>query len=250
MRRNHAAVAVVAAVAVLGFASAMVSLPTSVTITLGLALFVAPGYVWSEVLLSNHVTGLERLTVATGLALALPVFGGLLLYAAGVPLHRTVWVSFLSGVAILGAILLMIPQRPKKSASLTGRTPGASLPVRHAITFGVAIVIAIGAIALACVGADLQRYPAFTQLWLSPRNSTPLTADLGVSNQQGSRAQYRLVLLRRGHVSAIWNVTLGDGQTWQHTIPFSDRYSIVANLYRLPDLAHPYRNVTNGDGVP
>ena len=42
----------------------------------------------------------------------------------------------------------------------------------------------------------------------------------------------------------------GDGQTWQHTIPFSDRYSIAANLYRLPDLAHPYRNVTNGDGEP
>jgi hypothetical protein len=103
------------------------------------------------------------------------------------------------------------------------------------------------AVGIAVYSANAQRYPGYNQLWLSPLRNNPVSASLGVTNQQGSTTQYRLVLLRKGRVSATWNLTLTDGQTWQHTISFTDRYSIAANLYRLPDLGHPYRNVDNGE---
>ena len=94
---------------------------------------------------SAHVTGLERVTVATGLALALPVFGGLLLYAAGDSIAPYCVGRLPFRLAIVGAVVLMILQRPKQIAVADRTDSGASLPVRHAITFGVAIVIAIGA---------------------------------------------------------------------------------------------------------
>jgi hypothetical protein len=246
MRRNHADVALVVAISVLGFAAAIVRLPAPVTIVLGIGLFAAPGYVWSEVLLGTRVAGLERVAVATGLALAVPVFGGLALYAAGIPLHRAAWAGLLAGMTVVGAVVLTILRRTIRPGLPSRQSTRRRLPVQHAVTFGAAVVIAIGAVALARLGAEIQKYPSFTQLWLSPRGSTPLTASLGVRNQQGSTARYRMVLLRKGRVSTTWNLTLIDGHTWQRTILFTDRYSIVADLYRLPDLAHPYRYVTNG----
>jgi hypothetical protein len=40
---------------------------------------------------------------------------------------------------------------------------------------------------------------------------------------------------------------LADGQTWQRSISFTESYPIAADLYRLPDLSHHYRNVDNGE---
>jgi len=70
------------------------------------------------------------------------------------------------------------------------------------------------------------------------------------ANDQGSTTSYRLVLLRNGHVSATLNLTLGDGRTWQRTVPFTGQYTLAAYPYRLPDLTHPYRYVaTNSTKV-
>lgn len=245
MRHSHSDITAVVAVAVLGVASTIVDLPSPMKIVLGIGVFAALGYAWSEVLLS-HVTGLERVTAATGLALAAPVLGGLILYATGIPLRRTAWMGFLAGLTVVGAVVLIILRRTSKPPLLTRETRGIRLPVSHTLAFTAVVTIAAGSVVVARVGVGTQKYPGFTQLWLSPRSRDPLTANLGVTNQQGSRQQFRLVLLRRGHVSGAWNVTLADGQTWQHMITFSERYSIAANLYRLPDLAHPYRNVSNG----
>ena len=245
MRHSHSDVAAVIAVAVLSIASVLIDFPSPIKIALGVGVFAAPGYVWSEVLLS-HVTGLERVAAATGLALVAPIFGGLLLYAAGIPLHRPAWIGLLAGLTGVGAVVLIVLRRTSKPHLLTGRGRGTRLPIGHALAFTAALTIAAGAVVLARIGVDVQKNPGFTQLWLSPRSRDPLTASLGFRNQQGSAQHFRLVLLRRGHVSATWSVTLADGQTWQHMITFSERYSIAANLYRLPDLNRPYRNVTNG----
>ena len=247
MRRNYADIAIASAVAVLGYVAVVAHLPAPMMVVFGICLFAAPGYVWSDVLLSPSVTGLERVGVATGIALMVPVLGGLGLYVVGIPLHHATWVGLLAIVTLVGSTVLTIKRRRADPPVAHQRAKRERLPVWHAIAFGAAAVIAIGAVTLAVIGADTQKYPGYTQLWLSPLEHKQLSASLGITNQQGGAIHYRLVLLRKGRVSAIWNLTLADGQTWQRTISFTDSYSIVANLYRLPDLSHPYRTVANGD---
>jgi hypothetical protein len=250
MRRSHPGIAITVAVAVLSVAAIASGAPVPVTTVLGLALVGAPGYVWGEVLAGSRVEGLERVAVAVGLALAVPVVGGVALYAAGVPLHRAGWAGMFAGVTLAGDAVLLLRGAPAASGPLRrSRGPGR-VPVSHATAFGAAVVIAVGALGLARAGATLQHYPGFTALWLSPSpaGANARTANLGVSNHQGGAMRYRLVLLRNGHVSTSWNLRLAGGQTWQRTISLADKHPIAANLYRLPDLARPYRHVSVDNG--
>ena len=171
-------------------------------IVLGLGLFAAPGYVWSEVFLSPRRRGLERVAVATGLALMVPVIGGMGLYAAGIPLNRPAWVGLLSGVTLAGA------WGGADHAAAEQNDPARRRPTRrrrwsawHAVAFGAAAVIAAGAVGLAVVSADAQKYSGYTQLWLAPLPGQPSRASLGVDNEQGGATQYRLVVRRKGRVT-------------------------------------------------
>jgi hypothetical protein len=109
--------------------------------------------------------------------------------------------------------------------------------------FGAAVLIAAGGVGLARYGAAVQHDPGFTQLWLTPPSRHAPAAELGVSNHQGTVMRYWLVLDRNGHTTATRDLTLADGQTWQWRVPFTGHSAISASLYRLPDLAHPYRHV-------
>jgi hypothetical protein len=247
MTRRVADIGVVGGVAVLGCVAILAHLPTPVTVVLGLGLFAAPGYLWSCVLPTRGMAGLERVCLAVGITLMVPVFGGLALYAIGIPLHTVSWAGLLATVTLAGIVVLTFQRmrtRPPASHQWDWRR---RLSVRDFLAFGAAIVIVIGAVGLAVIGIHVQKYPGYTQLWMSPLDGRLVTASLGVTNQQGTTMHYRLVLLDKGHVSASWNLTLGNGRTWKRTVPFSNRYSIAAKLYLLPDLSEPYRNVTNGE---
>lgn len=255
MHRSQADLAVTAAVAVLACGAAEGGVPTAVTAVLGIMLFAAPGYLLGQLLLGARVAGLERVLVVAGLALAVPILGGLLLLATGVPLHRGAWVGLLTGVTLLADVALFLRRRRWRPAPASGqlarlRLARLRLPPRHAAAFGAAVLVAGCGLGLARIGAARQPYPGFTQLWLSPRRDGVRTASLGIINQQGTTTRYRLVLLHHGSVNATWNLTLGSGQTWQRAIRYTGRYAIAADLYRLPDLSHPYRHVaTAGDRV-
>jgi hypothetical protein len=248
MRGSHADLAVIAAVAVLACGAAAGGAPVAVTAVLGMALFAAPGYLLGQ-LLGSPIGGLERAVVVTGLALVVPILGGLLLYAARVPLHRDAWLGLLAGMTLVGGVALFLRRRAGRAAPFAWpRGAWRLLPPRHAVAFGAAVVIAACGLAVARLGVALQHNPGFTQLWLSARDKNARTASLGVSNQQGNTTRYVLVLLRNGTVSATWNLTLADGQTWQQVVPVTARYAVAANLYRLPDLGRPYRHVTTPGG--
>jgi hypothetical protein len=49
-------------------------------------------------------------------------------------------------------------------------------------------------------------------------------------------------------VIGTWNLTLGDGRTWQRQVPYTGKQVVAAGLYRQPDLTHPYRYVSVGPG--
>ena len=108
-------------------------------------------------------------------------------------------------------------------------------------------MVAAAAVGLAAAGAARQPQPGFTQLWLAPQRPAGHTLSLGVTNDQGRTTSYRLVLRRGGRVIGTWNLTLGEGRTWQRPVPDSGQV-LAAGLYRLPDLTHPYRYVSVGPG--
>lgn len=252
MRRWQLDTGAVAAVAVLALITVLTGAPAVVTAVLGIMLVAAPGYVWAEVLLPPWVTPLERAVVAAGLALAFPVIGGLALDAAGIPLHRPAWTALLAGLALIGDGAVLVRRRRSAAAKEGGQARVLRLPAWHTAAYCLAALIAVGAVVLAREGAAWQQQPGFTQLWLTSRTGTAGTASLGVVNHQGSQTAYRLVvirkILRKRQVIDTWNITLADGQSWTRQISFTRRYPLAAELYRLPDLIHPYRYVTTGDG--
>jgi hypothetical protein len=129
-----------------------------------------------------------------------------------------------------------VTPRPREWAKWPSR-----VPPWQAIGCGLAVLVVGSAIWIARAGAASQQYPGFTELWLSSQNHSKSIDNLGVSNHQGGTERYKLVLLRKGHVSATWGLTLTTGQTWQKTIHITS--PTEANLYLLPDLSRPYRHV-------
>jgi uncharacterized membrane protein len=269
MGRSQADIAATALVAVLACGAAASGAPAAAMIVLGIMLIAAPGYLLGQLLVGSRTAGLERVVVMTGLALAVPVLGGLLLYAAGVPLHRPGWLGLLAGVTLAADTALFARRRaaaagradrpttqvqtvpsgsePGELQAAPGEPRSAGRASRwHVAVFAVAVLVAAAAVGLAVTGAVRQPQPGFTQLWLSPQQQSAHTLSLGVTNNQGRATSYRLVLRRDGRVVGTWNLTLGEGRSWQRTVPFTGKQVLAAGLYRLPDLTHPYRHVSVG----
>jgi hypothetical protein len=257
MRHRDADIGITAAVAGLACVVIAVGAPVAITAVLGLALFVAPGYLLNEVLFDTQGAGLERVFRVTALAFCVPILGGVLLYVAGVPLHRSAWLGLLAGSTLVGDAVLFGcrllrrrrgTQPPPDQAAQPARQ--YRLPGGQIVAFAIAIVVAITAVGVARIGAARQHSPGFTQLWLTHRDRSASTVNLGVGNYEGRTVRYRLMLSHNGHPAATWNLTLANNHTWERTPKFGN-YTIVAELFRLPDLVHVYRNVAiYADGTP
>jgi uncharacterized membrane protein len=253
MGRSQRDIAATALIAVLACGAAAGGAHGAAMAVLGIALFAAPGYLLGQLLVGSQVAGLERVAVMTGLALAVPVIGGLVLYAAGVPLHRPAWVGLLAGTTLASDAALFLRRRVRGSGPVGTAGPASAgrrwprrVPFWPAIAFAVAVLLAAGGVALARIGVAAQPHAGFTQLWLSSPHGGGQTLDLGVGNDQGRTTSYRLVLRRGGHVVATWNLTLAAGRTWQGSVPLAGPHAVVADLYLLPDTKHPYRYVSTG----
>jgi uncharacterized membrane protein len=251
MSRSPADLGITAAVAVFTCAAAALDAPVAIMSVLGIVLFAAPGYLLGQLLLGSRVTGLERLAVATGLAFCVPIIGGLLLYAARVPLHRPAWLGLLAGVTLACDLVLLLRhfwwRRGDTGLSSNKHGEGWRPSAWNVAAFGAAVVIAICAVWLARTEAENQHYPGFTQLWLVHRDEKARTMSLGVANHEGRTTRYKLVLFRNSQVAATWNLDLPNGRAWQRTTQFAGRYTVTARLYRLPNVSSVYRYVSISD---
>ena len=243
--------------ALLGGAAFVLHAPAAVQVILGIALFFAPGYLWSEAILSHRLPGFERVMTTAGLSLILPILGGFMFYALRIPLFRPAWVGLLVVLTLLGVVavavqrLREVPADPRldPNAQQRRRQPAGKggQPVLHTFIYGMAAVVALGAVAFSVKSAEVQKYPGYTMLWLTPLQDNPQKASLGVTNHQGVAEQYTLKFLTKGKVVATWPLTLSDGQSWVHTVAYTTDYSVEADLYLPPDTSKPYRQVNNGE---
>lgn len=249
MARNQADITATGLAAILACVAAAAGAPAIVMTVLGIMLFAAPGYLLVQILFGPGTAGLERLVVMVALAVAVPILGGLLLYAIRVPLHRPAWLGLLAGVTLAGDAVLFLRRRFGRANSFHWQLSW-HLPRRQAGILAAAIVVAACAVGLARAGVAIQHQSRFTQLWLSPKAGNKHIDYLGVSNNEGGTASYRLVLLRNGHASATWNLTLTVGETWERTVSLAGKSSLAASLYKLPDTSHWYRHVNMGSREP
>jgi uncharacterized membrane protein len=242
MSRRHADLGVAATTGMLACAAAALHAPVAVTVVLGAALFAAPGYLLSELLPGPDRGGLERLAVATGLALSVPVIGGLLLYAAGRPLNRASWLLLLTGVTLAASLLVYLRRRRGRSPRPGRGERGWRMPRRTAAAFAAAVILAGCAVGLARQGAAAQHYPGYSQLW-ADRERDAATVRFGVGNHEGRTMRYLLVYVDNGHRTASWNLVLADGQAWHRSRASAGGHAIGVKLFRLPDASRLYRYV-------
>ena len=285
MYRRNLDIAVAAVIAVLGGLAAAKHLPGQVTIPLGVGLFFAPGYLWSEAILTQRLPGLERTLTTLGMALIFPILGGFLFYGLHIPLFKSSWIGLLVVLTLLGVVavavqrLRAVPVEERQQQRPSQQAPRRNGLVLHSVVFGLAGVIAIGSVAYSVKSAEAEKFPGYTMLWMTPvvhnsaaQNLALLSnnlaaqaqaateedtlqgkatqAHLGVTNHQGVPEQYELKLLRKGKVTNTWPITLNDGQSWQMTIAWStNNYAMLADLYLLPNTTTPFHYVDNGGCV-
>jgi Protein of unknown function (DUF1616) len=280
MYRRNLDIFVAGGTGLLGGAAYLAHVPGPVQVILGIALFFAPGYLWSEAILTQRLTGLERAMTSAGMALIFPILGGFLFYGLRIPLFRSAWVGLLVVLTLLGVVAVAIQRLrelpaadPRQDQDRARQAPGGRLSAVHVVIFGAAAVIALGSVAFSVKSANAQKYPgqgalSMTELPVpgapsttapspgatpnpSPTFDDPTQAVLRVANQQPVAEQYKLVLIKgTGKTKKTIlskTLTLSAGQAWQTTIAYTAvKYSLTADLYLLPDTIKVYEFVNNG----
>lgn len=286
-RNRNLDIAIATIIAVLGGVAAAKHLPGQVTIPLGIGLFFAPGYLWSEAILNQWLPGVERALTTLGMALIFPILGGFLFYGLHIPLFKSSWIGLLVVLTLLGVVAVAVQRlrrppvdqrRPQQGRDPQAPRPGGSV-VLHSFVFGLAGLIAIGSVVYSVKSAEAQKFAGYTALSMPPvvdnaaaKNLANLSnnptaqataatiqnqlvaaatkAHLTVTNHKGVPEQYVLKLVLKGKVTNTWNITLNDGQSWQRTIAYTTNTSMIADLYTVPNTTTPSNYTTNGACLP
>src|ERR1700761_645973 len=151
------------ALGLLGGAAYVAHVPGAVQIVLGIALFFAPGYLWSEAILSQRLPGIERAMASAGMSLIFPILGGFLFFGLGIPLFRSAWVGLLVVLTLLGVVAAAVERlradprdaapdprdarNPGYGADRGQPAPKLKAPAMHAAVYGIAAIVALGSVA-------------------------------------------------------------------------------------------------------
>jgi len=278
MYRKNLDVAIAAIIAILGGLAAAAKLPGTATIPLGVGLFFAPGYLWSEAILNQRLPGIERAMTSVGMALIFPILGGFLFYGLHIPLLKSAWIGLLVVLTLLGVVAVAIQrlrvppvdprqqyQRDQQRRNQQARPSGGRVALNGFI-FGLAAIVGLGSVAFSVKNAEAQKFPALSALSMAPivagmqsyigtatsagnpaaDSSKATQAHLEVSNSEGTTENYRVELFNNKKLAKTWNITLDNGKSWQVTIAYTQKYQMLVDLYILPNTKTPYTYVDNG----
>lgn len=286
-RNRNLDIAIATIIAVLGGVAAAKHLPGQVTIPLGIGLFFAPGYLWSEAILTQWLPGVERALTTLGMAFIFPILGGFLFYGLHIPLFKSSWIGLLVVLTLLGVVAVAVQRlrqppvdqrRQQQGRNQRTTRPSGSVALNSFI-FGLAGLVAIGAVVYSVKSAEAEKFPGYTALSMPPvvdNTAAQNLANLGnnltaqasaatiqnqlvaaatkahliVTNHKGVPQQYVLKLVEKGKVTTTWNISLNDGQTWQKTIAYTTNDSMIADLYTSPNTTTPSNYTTNGACLP
>jgi hypothetical protein len=249
--RGNLDLLVAGGIGLLGGAAYAAHAPGVFRVILGVALFFAPGYLWSEALLSQRLPAVERVMISLTMAFILPILGGFLLLALRISLFRPAWVAVLVVFTLLGVVAALIPRLragpPDPPDARPGRAARIKVPTTNVLVYGLAAVVALGSVAFSVRSAGDQKSAGYTILGLTKLADSPAKANLDVISHEGNPQLYELQLVERGTVIHTWTFTLSNGQAWDHVIGYTMLYSIKANLYKMPDVTTVYDWTGNGE---
>jgi hypothetical protein len=250
MYRRNLDIAVAAIVAILGGLAAAAHLPGTVTIPLGVGLFFAPGYLWSEAILSQRLPGVERTMTSVGMALILPILGGFLFFALHIPLFKSSWVGLLVVLTLLGVVAVAIqrlrevpavqPQQyrdqrqyrepPQRQQPRRNQPAPQSSGMRalHAGIFGLAAMIGIGAVAFSIKNAEAQKFPPYSAI--SMTQLVPgAQSFVGTSQNSAGNPQADASHATKAHL----RVDNHEGVTEQYEVQLVQKKNKVTNTWKF-----------------
>lgn len=182
MYRRNLDIAVAAVVAILGGLAASAHASGVITIPLGVGLFFAPGYLWSEAIISQRLPGIERTMTSVGMALIFPILGGFLFFALHIPLLKSAWVGMLVVLTLLGVVAVAVqrlreppvdPRRQQQQRVDPRRQPprgnqpapaNGGMKAVHASIFGLAALVGIGSVVFSVKNAEAQKFPGYSDI--------------------------------------------------------------------------------------
>jgi hypothetical protein len=215
LRNRNLDIVIAAIVAILGGLAAAKHMSGQVTIPLGIGLFFAPGYLWSEAILSHELPGFERAMTSAGMALIFPIIGGFLFYALHIPLFRSSWIGLLVVLTLAGVVAVAVqrlrPAPDEQQQSQWGgpqprggqqpragqqRRGGQQPPPRqggavvlHSFIFGLAAIIVLGAVGYSVKSAENQHYAPYTMFSMTPAVDNALANNIAeLGNNKAAQA--------------------------------------------------------------
>lgn len=183
----------------------------------GLALaLIFPGVPASRLVPFDRETPIVSVILVFGLSIALVILDSAALYVLGVRLDRASWAWSLAAVTGVSAVAALFADRGGDKTVLQAGQVRAWRP-RGNWTTGLALVVAVGAVALAVAMTsvsirDRARSDRFTQLWALPR--TPDKVQIGVYNHEGEKELYRVDVRNGRRVVRVLVMSLQPNRYW------------------------------------
>jgi uncharacterized membrane protein len=182
------------------------------------------------------------MVLSLGSSLSIIAVGGFALNLTPWGLRATSWAVLLGGLAALAAALALLgrPTRPE----LTSMSARPRLDPAAVGLLGLALVMTVGAAAIALQAALQPRTTSFTQLWMLPEDQR---VRVGLFNMESASTSYRVqLILNDTTLVAEWSgIELDRGQSWETSmaVPAVER-PLEARLIRVDQPAVVYRRVS------
>jgi uncharacterized membrane protein len=212
---------------------------------------VLPGYVYSELLISN-LPFEERLLVSLGLSIAIDGVSGLAINLTPWGLNSATWGVWLAIVTLIGASLLWRHRDAAENISMT-HWPRLKISWGPLMLYGLALVFILVAFSILQLNAFRLNSP-LTSLWASYDPIQTSVLNVGISNEEGKTMSYVLVVTENGAVvSELPKITLDNTRTFngrvtlQQISPQPVRVLLYladqpGQVYRQVNIAFPERS--------
>jgi uncharacterized membrane protein len=210
---------------------------------------ILPGYVLMLAVVPRRSLGIaERLVFSVGGSLAIVVLGGFLLNWLPGGLQPSSFLLMAGGFTLIASIVALLRSSVHVVDESVRTNMGIGRKVACGILYGMAAAIVISAVAVAWNGAAQAPTLGFTQLWMVPDTNDQNTLHVGITNQEGTAAVYRLQLEADSVVVQTWApITLNPGEQTKLIAELPARYNgthnVAAALYRSNQPDTVYRRV-------
>lgn len=253
--RNRLDLLVCAALAMVALAASMAQLEANwlrVVLGVPLALFL-PGYALMAVLFPRRTGSTlrdsTRIMFAIGTSIVIGILASFLLNFTPLGINALPVTATLSGLTLLMCVLgwraLGVEQR-FAAVPLREQLERRGFSLSQLSLLGIALMIAIGAVAYSIQEASRIQTPDVLEMWLLPAQPDDGTLRFGVRNINATQTDYRIEVQRNGFTLYEWRqISVSPGQTWEVTTTLGadlpGNGPIVASLYAADKRDVPLR---------